>query len=338
MLPCALALYPEVGFGHPTRVHVQEGVENMITILGAGGVTSNEVSKLLAAQNHTFRLVGRKPTAVPGAAQVVAADLTDRNQTLAAVEGSSLVYLLAGLKYDHKLWAESWPRIMANTIEACKRAGARLIFFDNVYMYGKVEGPMTEETPFHPSSKKGEVRARIATALIDEWKGGRLKAMIARAADFYGPSATYGLPNVLVFEPMRTGKKPMCLMNDSLPHSLTYTPDAARGLVMLAESEGAWNQTWHLPTTPNPPSGKEFITSAARAMGVAAKYRVLNRAMVKVGGWFDPIVGEVYEMLYQNDSPYLFDSKKFAKAFGFTGTPYVDGIRTTAASYGRVAG
>jgi hypothetical protein len=45
---------------------------------------------------------------------------------------------------------------MDNAIEACKRARAKLIFFENVYMYGKVSGPMTEETPFNPCSKKGE--------------------------------------------------------------------------------------------------------------------------------------------------------------------------------------
>ena len=192
---------------------------------------------------------------------------------------------------------------------------------------------MTEETPFHPWSKKGEVRAKIAKSLIDEWKAGSLTAMIARAADFYGPGATYGIPNVMVFEPMSKGQKAMCLANDSLPHSYTYTPDAARGLVALAENESAWNQTWHVPTTANPPAGKEFIAMAAKEMGVAPKYRVLSRPMVKIFGWFNPVVGEVREMMYQNDSPYLFDSSKYARAFGFAGTPYADGIRATAGSY-----
>ena len=77
-----------------------------------------------------------------------------------------MVYLVAGLKYDTGVWRELWPRIMANAIEACKRANARLVFFDNVYMYGRVEGAMTEETPFNPCSKKGEIRARIATMLL----------------------------------------------------------------------------------------------------------------------------------------------------------------------------
>jgi len=305
----------------------------MITILGAGGAIGNELAKLLAARNETFRIVGRHPAATPGAAEVVSADLTDRDQTVRAIAGSSVVHLLAGLPYDHKVWAETWPRIMANTVEACKRAGARLIFFDNVYMYGRVAGAMTEDTPFHPRSRKGETRAKIATSLMDEWRGGGLTAMIARAADFYGPNAKTGVANVMVFEPMSKKQKAMCLVNDSLPHSYTYTPDAAEALMKLAASDSAWNQTWHLPTTPNPLTVKEFIAEAAEAMGVPPKYRVLSRPMVRIAGWFDPLVREVYEMLYQNDSPYLFDSSKYARTFGFSGTPYAEGIRATARFY-----
>ena len=52
--------------------------------------------------------------------------------------------------------------------------------------------------------------------------------------------------------------------------------------------------------------------------------------MLRLAGSFDPLVAESYEMLYQSDSPYLFDSSKFAREFGFAGTPYTDGIRTTA--------
>jgi hypothetical protein len=55
--------------------------------------------------------------------------------------------------------------------------------------------------------------------------------------------------------------------------------------------------------------------------------------MLRIAGWFDPLVAESYEMLYQSDSPYLFDSGKFAREFGFAGTPYAEGIRGTAASF-----
>ena len=307
----------------------------MVTILGAGGAIGNELVKLLSARKQPFRLVGRNPVSAAGAEDVVSADLTDMYQTLRAVAGSSVVHLIAGLKYDREVWAEQWPRVMANTIEACKHAGAKLIFFDNVYMYGRVVGAMTEDSPFNPCSKKGEIRAQIATTLMNEWKSGGLTAMIARAADFYGRGAKTGIPNVMVFEPMSKKQTPMCLVNDSLPHSYTYTPDAAEALMTLAASDGAWNQTWHLPTTPNPLTGKEFVKQAAELMGVPAKCRILSKPMVRMVGWFKPVVGELHEMLYQNDSPYLFDSSKYTRTFGSAGTPYTEGIRATAASYGK---
>jgi nucleoside-diphosphate-sugar epimerase len=228
-----------------------------------------------------------------------------------------------------------WPRIMANTIEACKRAQARLVFFDNVYMYGRVNGPMTEETPYAPVSKKGEIRARIATTLMNEMKAGNLTAMIARAADFYGPDTLHGLPNVLVFSAFAKGATASWLVNDALPHSLTFTPDAARGVAMLADHESAWGQVWHLPTAGPVLTGKQFITMSAKEFGMPAKYRVLKRPMLKMVGWFNPMVGESYEMLYQNDAPYLFDSTKFAREFGFAGTPYSEGIRLTVETYKR---
>jgi nucleoside-diphosphate-sugar epimerase len=307
----------------------------MVTILGAGGGIGNELVKLLAKTNQRFRIVSRRPRETPGATETIAADLMDKDQTTRAVAGSSVVYLLAGLEYDRKAWQEMWPRIMGNTIEGSKRAGAKLMFFDNVYMYGKVSGPMTEETPFNPCSRKGEIRAKIATSLMDEWKSGALTGMIARSADFYGPDTRNGVPNVLVFEPFSKKKKASWLVNDSVPHSFTYTPDAAQSLVQLAERTTAWNQTWHVPTAPNPLTGKEFIGLAAKEFGVAPRYRVLSRPILRIAGWFNPSVAESYEMLYQSASPYLFDSSKFASNFGFPGTPYADGIRATAASFKR---
>ncbi len=308
----------------------------MTTILGAGGPIANELARILAARKTPFRLVGRNPKPVAGG-ELLAADLADRDQTIRAVAGSTVVHLLVGLKYDLGVWQELWPRIMANTIEACKRAEAKLIFFDNVYMYGKVSGPMTETTPYAPCSKKGEIRAKIATALMDEVRAGSLSAMIARAADFYGPDTQHGVPNVLVFEPFAKAAKASWLVNAAVPHSLTFTPDAARGLAMLAERESAWNQVWHLPTTPDPPTGKEFIAMAAKEFGGAPKYRVLSRPILWLAGWFNPQVRESYEMLYQSEFPYLFDSTKFAKEFGFAGTPYPEGVRLAAESYKRKA-
>jgi nucleoside-diphosphate-sugar epimerase len=307
----------------------------MQTILGAGGAIGNELAKELGRKGEQVRLVGRNPKLVAGAIEVHSADVADLNQAIAAVSGSTVVHLVIGVKYHHKIWQELWPRIMRNTIEACQRTGAKLIFFDNVYMYGRVAGPMTEETPFNPCSKKGEIRAQIATILLDEMKAGNITALIARAADFYGPGARAGMPNVLIFDKFAKGGTASWLVNDAVRHSYTFTPDAAKSMALLAGSEKSWKQTWHVPTRSNPPTGKEFIAMAAEEFGLRPKYRVLGRPMIKLAGFFDAPTRELYEMLYQDDSDYLFDSTKFAKAFEFEPTPYKAGIQITARASGK---
>jgi nucleoside-diphosphate-sugar epimerase len=266
-------------------------------------------------------------------AQIVSADLSNKKDTIDAVAGSSVVYLLAGLKYQFGVWQQLWPLIMDNVIEACKYANAKLLFFDNVYMYGKVSGAMTEDTPYAPCSKKGEIRARIAKKLMNEVRTGNLTAMIARSADFYGPATPNGIANILVFEAFAKNATASWLVDADVPHSFTYIPDAVRGVVELSAKESVWNQVWHLPTAPDPPTGKEFITMAAKEFGVAPKFRVLSRPILRLVGLFDRKVRESYEMLYQSDSPYLFDSTKYAKEFGFAGTPYAEGIHLAVQSY-----
>ena len=308
-------------------------MRTMVTILGAGGAIGSELVKEFRACGEPFRLVGRNPKLVPGAAQVVAADLSNLDETLKAISGSKVAFLLVGLKYELKVWRVLWPRIMRNVIEACKRCDTRLVFFDDVYMYGKVDGFMTEETQYRPCSKKGEIRAQIATVLLNEIKAGNLTAMIVRSADFYGPRVKTAIPNIMVFDKFNSGATANWLVNDSVKHSFTFTPDAARSLFLLASSETAWNQTWHAPTALDPPTGKVLIELAAKEFGTRPKYRVLTRPMIWAAGWFDTTIGESYEMLYQYEFGYVFDSTKFIRAFHFQPTSYPEGVRQTAEGY-----
>lgn len=249
-----------------------------------------------------------------------------------AVRGSSVAYLLAGLPYRASVWEEEWPVVMSNTIEACKRAGAALIFLDNVYMYGRVDGPMTEETPYNPCSRKGEVRARIARQLEEEMTGGAIRAVIARAADFYGPHAERNaVPHILALENLMAGKPARWLVDASLPHSLAFTLDSARGMALLGERPKALGQIWHLPTSAPPIDGKTFVDLAAKEFGVAPRLSVLRPWMVRLAGLFSSDIAESVEMIYQSERPYLFDSSKITTEFGLAATPYEEGIRKTIA-------
>ena len=80
---------------------------------------------------------------------------------------------------------------MQNVINACIETNATLIFFDNVYMYGPspLTIPFDENHPQKPSTKKGLARKQTADLLLKAIDENKLKAVIARSADFYGPFA-----------------------------------------------------------------------------------------------------------------------------------------------------
>ncbi len=301
----------------------------MQTILGSGGAIGIELAKALPEYTSGIRLVSRHPVKVNPDDQLVTADLLQPEETLQAVAGSSVVYLTAGLPYNLKTWQQSWPRLMANVIDACIAHGAKLVFFDNIYMYdARYLSGMTEETPINPPSKKGKVRATIANMVLDSVAEGKLTALIARSADFYGP----GIKNTsmlteTVFKPLSKGKKANWMGSVDHPHAFTYTPDAGRATALLGNTPDAYNQVWHLPTSAKPPTGREWIEAIAREMGVAPNYQVAPKLMVRLIGLFVPIMREMVEMIYQYDRDYNFDSRKFEQHFSFAPTPYLAGIK-----------
>lgn len=306
----------------------------MQTILGVGNL-GRELAKVLPAYTSHVRLVGRNPMKVNTNDETFEADLTNLEQTMRAVENSEVVYLTVGLPYNAKIWKKQWPLVMRNVIEACKAHNAKLVFFDNVYMYGKVDGWMTEETPMNPQSEKGKVRAHLVEMLQEEMRRGKIKVLIARSADFYGPDVPTSAVAIMVFDNLIKGKKAQWMANANVKHSMTYVPDAARALALLGNTESAYNQVWHLPTDKNALTGKEFIEYAAKALNVSPRYTVLSKGMLWIIGIFLGVVRENMEVLYQNESAYLFDSSKFLRTFDFKVTPYEQGIMETARAYVR---
>ena len=303
----------------------------MQTILGVGGAIGNELARVLKEYTKVIRLVSRNPQKINDTDTLLAADLLQPDDVHKAVEGSSVVYLTVGFAYNLKVWKENWPRLMRNVISACKEHESKLVFFDNIYMYdANYLNGMTEETPINPLSEKGKIRAELVKMIFDEVQKGELTALIARSADFYGPGIqkTSVLAET-VFKPLSQGKRAIWLGSVNVKHSYTYTPDAAKATALLGNTNEAYNQVWHLPTTSNPFTGKQWIQTIARELGVQPRYMAVPKYLVRIMGLFQPVMKEMVEMMYQYDRDYVFDSSKFEKFFDFKPTPYIDGIRET---------
>ncbi len=301
----------------------------MQTILGSGGAIGVELAKALVSYTKEIRLVSRNPKKVNPTDELIPADLLNYADVQKAVHGSEVVYLTVGLPYNLKVWQESWPRLMENVVNACMENNSKLVFFDNIYMYDKHHlNGMTEENPINPPSKKGMVRNKVVDMIMEKIRQSKLTALIARSADFYGPKIHgTSMLTEMVFKPLSLGKKANWMGSVDFKHSFTYTPDAGKATALLGNTDDAYNQIWHLPTASDPFTGKEWIEAIAGEMGVKSNYRVATKFIVKIMGWFMPIMKEMVEMLYQYEQDYVFDSGKFEKRFDFRPTPYLTGIR-----------
>lgn len=262
----------------------------------------------------------------------VGIDLLDPTSVTQAVSGHDVVFVTTGLPYKRSLWFAQWPPIIDNVIAACKQANAKLVFIDNIYLYGPapLHNPITEDHPRSPISEKGKLRLQLVQKLETAMREG-LNVLIVRCADFYGPNvASSGL--TMAINASAKGKSGFFIGDETVPHSYSYVPDIAKATVLLAMATDTYNQTWHTPTD-------EAITGVdvKRLVGAAAGARVrwfsLRPGSIALIGLFVPILGEIREMMYQFENDYVFDSSKFQRRFPeFVVTRYVDGIAATVAA------
>lgn len=308
----------------------------MHTILGANGVIGEELAKELRA-NYTnkIKLVGRNPEKVHPEDVLCRADLFHIEDVHKALENTEIAYLTVGLPYTSEVWLRDWVRLMENVITGCKKQNCKLVYFDNTYMYPQDAALQKEDTPMSSSGKKGMGKKLAAELLLKAMADNRVEALICRAPEFYGPGKTKGFTNALVFEALKNGKKPKVFLKDDVLRTLIYTPDASKGMALLAHTPDAYGQTWHLPCDDHRLTYKQFIAEISGQLGREVKYTVLNSFVLKILSLFHPMIKETKELFprYQIDN--IFDSSKFKKRFpGFKVTTYQEGIREIIKNYG----
>jgi nucleoside-diphosphate-sugar epimerase len=298
------------------------------TILGSGGAIGIPLAKELKNYTNEIRLVSRKPKKVNETDELFPVDVNDPSEVDKAIAGSQVVYVTIGFEYKLKVWQQTWPPFMQQVIQSCIDHNARLVFFDNVYLYDKTAIPfMTEDSPLNPPSEKGKVRLKLHEMIMEAVEKKNLTAVIARAADFYGPDNRNSVLNIMVADRLKQGKKAQAFGDVHKVHTYTYTPDAAKATATLGNTPGAYNQVWHVPTTKEKLTAMNWIELIAKELGKKPGIQAVPVWMVKVLGLFIPVMREFPEMHYQYEQDYIFDSSKYEKRFGILATPPREGIQ-----------
>ena len=259
----------------------------------------------------------------------------DAKSTVEAITGASYVYLCIGLPYDSKIWTKNWPIIVENVINACQATNAKLIFLDNIYMYGPapLNVPFNETHLEKPQSVKGVVRKKIADMILDAHKNNKIKAVIGRAADFYGPNAKNSSLYISVLDRILEEKNPQWIGKPGQKHTYAYNLDIGRALVLLAIDDSTYGEVWHLPVGEKITIEK-IIDLVNLEVQKNYKISFMPRILLKILSLFIPILGEVKEVIYQFDSTYDMNFDKFKTKFpSFQVTSYKDGLSATIKSF-----
>jgi len=301
-------------------------------VFGAGQV-GNPLARGLAARGHEVRVVTRTGagSGTPGVV-AVKADAADPGAAAAAARGAAVLYHCMNPAYDARVWAAQLPAIAESLIGAAAKSGARLVILDNLYALGRPRGrPFDEGRSPAPCSRKGEIRARVATRFLEAHRNQEARLAIARASDFFGPGGVNTYFERRFWTRLRAGKSAQLLTDPDTRHTYHYIPDVAAGLQAIGEGpELAYGRTWMLPAAPAV-STRELVGLLAAASGRKVEVQRLPRIMVSAMAVFSPLMRELLEMDYQWDEDFVVDDGRFRETFGLAPTPLDEAARRTAA-------
>jgi nucleoside-diphosphate-sugar epimerase len=256
------------------------------------------------------------------------ADAMNADALIKVLMGVDVVYDCVGLPYNSGLWTTGFPAISNALVTACEKTGTKIVYFDNVYLYGPapLPVPFDETTPRNPPSRKGKARKTAVEIVMAAHRAGRVRATVGRAADFYGPGAVNSPFYISFLENMLKGKAPQVAMPEGPLHTYAYTQDIGRSLVELALDDGTYGEEYHLPVGP-PVKVSDMAACFNKELGSSFKVTHIPDMALQVLGLFKPLIREVHEMSYQYKTDYIMSDAKFRTHFPrFVTIPYEDGI------------
>ncbi|MCU7728901.1 NAD-dependent epimerase/dehydratase family protein [Actinoplanes sp. KI2] len=292
------------------------------------GPAGAATARTLVGQGHEVRVVTRSTHPAEDGIEFVAVDAAAGDRLAEVAAGASVIYHCAAPPYTR--WPQELPALTAGVTAAAEASGAVLVLLNNLYGYGPVDGPLTEDLPLAATGRKGRVRAQISQDVLALHRQGRIRAVEARASDYFGPGVTAGghLADRVVPAVLR-GRTVRVLGDPAMPHSWTYVPDVASALIRLGTTESAWGRPWHVPTVP-PETIQAMVTKLCEAAGTApVGVRRVPPALVRVLGVVSPFIRELDEVRYQFDRPFVVDSTACAEHLGLAPTPLSEQMRST---------
>ncbi len=290
-------------------------------IVGAGA-PALATARLLAEQGERVRLVSRRGVGVGAVAarelvEPVALDANDTAALTDLTKGAATLFNCAAPAYH--IWPQAAPPLFGSILAAAERGAQRYVMLGNLYGYGPVDGPVTEDLPLLAPGPKGRVRARLWQEAMTAHAAGRVRATELRAGQFLGAGAVSSF--TLTVQPrVLAGELALTPAAIDSPTGYSAIEDVAHALVTLARQESAFGHAWHAPATNA--TVREVAGALARVAGAPEpRLETLTDRDLALLALTSPIWGEFGETAHMSHRPFLVDSSRVAQAFGLKPTP-----------------
>lgn len=305
-------------------------MNNEILMIGYGPVGRATVA-LLQARGTPVRVTQRsRPIDLPDGVAFTPCDVLDPASLAVAVAGAAQVAVAIGFAYDGRLWRKTWPIAMRNLLNACAATGARMVFLDNLYMYGPQRAPLVETMRYSNQGRKPAARAQISRQWQDDH---RVRTAALRAPDFYGPGVLLSHLGETGLAAVARGRRAMFVFSPDQPHDYAYVPDIGRAMVTLLDAgDDAFGQPWHMPCAPTLTS-RQILAMGAAQTGKPLRLFALPALVRSIASPFVGFLRELGEMRFQWDRPYHVDASKWTSRFWSDVTPFEEGVAATIRSF-----
>ncbi|GLY29893.1 NAD-dependent epimerase/dehydratase family protein [Kineosporia sp. NBRC 101731] len=300
-------------------------------VLGAGSGLGAEIARQLVEQGRPVRGVTRSGAGLPDGVENHRADLLDRSAAIAACRDASVIHLATNVPYPD--WVDLFPAMVDNAIAAAEETGAKLVFADNLYCYGPVDGPFDEQTPERPVGPKEKLRSRLGRTLLAAHAQGRARVTLGRSSDYYGPDSRTSLPDEMIIERLVRGRNPLWFAPRELPHTFAFSSDTARALIVLGDDERADGRAWHTPAAPTL-AVSAFAALAGEIAGTPRRFIRLPALTPRAMSLFDRRLRGYSELDHQRTRPWIVDHSAFVHTFSsFSVTSHEEALEQTIAWY-----
>ena len=317
---------------------------NTALILGVTGGIGGEVARQLRDSGWTIRALKRSASEAISERDGITwirGDAMNAEDVRKAAEGCSVI-VHAVNPPGYRRWSELVLPMLDNTIAAARAVGATIVLPGTVYNFGPdAVSVLTEDSPQHPLTRKGAIRAEMERLLREASKAGT-QVLIVRAGDFFGAAARNSWFSQGLVKP---GKRVAAVSIPNSPgigHNWSYLPDVARTMVALLarrESLGLFS-TFHMAGHWDADG-----TGMASAIQRVVQRRTGSRPRIAAFPWWlirlaSPFVTtfrEMLEMRYLWQVPVNLDNSRLvAELWQEPHTPLDEAIEATLSGLGCV--